>query len=173
MKGVTLWFTGLPCSGKTSIAKKLKQILEEKEMDVELLDGDTVRDYIKNRDFSKEGRNKHLRYIALMARLLSKRGTIVLCTFVSPYRENRDFARSINDEFLEIYVRTPLEVCMERDVKGMYKKALAGEIKGFTGIDDPYEEPEKPELVLDTEREALDESVKKVLSLLRERGYVD
>ncbi len=172
-KGVTVWFTGLPCCGKTTIARELKKRLEEKGYDVELLDGDTVRDFIRNKDFSKEGRNKHLRYIALMARLLSKRGVIVLCTFVSPYRENRDFARSINPEFLEIFVNAPLEVCIERDVKGMYKKALAGEIKGFTGIDDPYEEPENPELVVYTDKETLDESVNKVMNLLKERGYVD
>ncbi len=172
-KGVTVWFTGLPCCGKTTVARELKKRLEERNIDVELLDGDTVRDFIRNRDFSKEGRNKHLRYIAFTARLLSKRGTIVLCTFVSPYRENRDFARSINEHFLEVYVRAPLDVCIERDVKGMYKKALAGEIKGFTGIDDPYEEPENPELVLNTDREALEESVEKAMALLKEREYVD
>ncbi len=172
-KGVTVWFTGLPCCGKTTIARELKKRLDENGYDVELLDGDTVRDFIRNRDFSKEGRNKHLRYIALMARLLSKRGVIVLCTFVSPYRENRDFARSINDDFLEVFVKAPLDVCIERDVKGMYKKALAGEIKGFTGIDDPYEEPENPELIVETDKEELDESVKKVMDLLKERGYVE
>ncbi len=172
-KGVTVWFTGLPCCGKTTIAKELKKRLDEKGCDAELLDGDTVRDFIRNRDFSKEGRNKHLRYIALMARLLSRRGTIVLCTFVSPYRENRDFARSINENFLEIYVKAPLEVCIERDVKGMYKKALAGEIKGFTGIDDPYEEPDNPELIVETDEETLEESVEKVMNLLKERGHVD
>ncbi|RLF51049.1 MAG: adenylyl-sulfate kinase, partial [Thermoplasmata archaeon] len=141
--------------------------------DVELLDGDTVRDYIRNKDFSREGRNKHLRYIALMARLLSKRGVIVLCSFVSPYRENRDFARKINDNFVEVYVKAPLEVCIERDVKGMYKKALNGEIKGFTGIDDPYEEPDDPELVIETDKETLEESTNKVLNKLRELGYID
>ncbi|HHO57199.1 MAG TPA: adenylyl-sulfate kinase, partial [Thermoplasmatales archaeon] len=157
-KGVTVWFTGLPCSGKTTIAREVKRILEEKGRDVELLDGDTIRDYIRNKDFSKEGRNKHLRYIAVMSRLLSKRGVIVLCSFVSPYRENRDFARSICDDFVEVYVKTPVEVCIERDVKGMYKKALNGEIKGFTGIDDPYEEPENPELIVETDKETLEES---------------
>ena len=172
MGGVTVWFTGLPCSGKTTIAREVMKRLEDK-YDVELLDGDTVRDYIRNRDFSREGRNKHLRYIALMARLLSKRGVIVLCSFVSPYRENRDFARKINDNFVEVYVKAPLEVCIERDVKGMYKKALNGEIKGFTGIDDPYEEPDDPELVIETDKETLEESTNKVLNKLRELGYID
>ncbi|MCD6480668.1 MAG: adenylyl-sulfate kinase [Thermoplasmata archaeon] len=172
-KGVTVWFTGLPCSGKTTIAREVKRILEEKGRDVELLDGDTIRDYIRNKDFSKEGRNKHLRYIAVMSRLLSKRGVIVLCSFVSPYRENRDFARSICDDFVEVYVKTPVEVCIERDVKGMYKKALNGEIKGFTGIDDPYEEPENPELIVETDKETLEESTNKVLNKLRELGYID
>ena len=173
MKGITIWFTGLPCSGKTTIAKEVKRILEEKDIDVELLDGDTVRDYIRNKDFSKEGRNKHLRYIALMARLLSKRNVVVLCSFVSPYRENRDFAREINDNFIEVYVKTPIEVCIQRDVKGMYKKALAGEIKGFTGIDDPYEEPHNPEVLVETDKESLEESVEKVLNKLREVGYIE
>ena len=172
-KGVTVWFTGLPCSGKTTIAREVKKILEEKGMDVELLDGDTVRDYIRNRDFSKEGRNKHLRYIAVMARLLSKRGVIVLCSFVSPYRENRDFARSICDDFMEVYVKTPLEICIERDVKGMYKKALNGEIKNFTGIDDPYEEPENPELIVETDKETLEESTNKVIDKLKELAYIE
>jgi adenylylsulfate kinase len=131
-----------------------------------------VRDYIRNKDFSKEGRNKHLRYIALMAKLLAERGTVVLCTFVSPYRENRDFARSICDNFVEVYVKCPVDVCMERDVKGMYKKALAGEIKEFTGVDDPYEEPDRPELVVDTHAETLEESVGKVLATLAELGHV-
>jgi len=171
-KGVVVWFTGLTCSGKTTIAKEVKKILEEKGIDVELLDGDTVRDYIKNKDFSKEGRNKHLRYIALMAKLLAQRGVVVLCSFVSPYRENRDFARSICNNFIEVYVNTPLEICMKRDVKGMYKKALAGEIKGFTGVDDPYEEPENPELVIETQNESVAESAAKVIAKLKELGYL-
>ena len=171
-KGVVVWFTGLPCSGKTTIAKEVKKILEEKGIDVELLDGDTVRDYIKNKDFSKEGRNKHLRYIALMAKLLAQRGVVVLCSFVSPYRENRDFARSICNNFIEVYVNTPLEICIKRDVKGMYKKALAGEIKGFTGVDDPYEEPENPELVIETQNESVAESAAKVIAKLKELGYL-
>jgi len=173
MKGVIVWFTGLPCCGKTTVARGVKKHLEAMNRDVELLDGDTVRDYIKNRDFSKEGRNKHLRYIALTAKLLSEREVVVLCSFVSPYRENRDFARSISENFVEVYVKAPLELCIERDVKGMYKKALSGEIKGFTGIDDPYEETENPELILETDKEEVDESVKKVMNLLKERGYVD
>ncbi len=171
-KGVTIWFTGLPCCGKTTIAKRVKEKLEDEEIDVELLDGDTVRDYIRNKDFSQEGRNKHLRYIALMAKLLSERGVIVLCTFVSPYRENRDFARSICTHFAEIYVKCPVEICMERDVKGMYKKAMKGEIKNFTGVDDPYEEPENPAFVLETDRENIEESTGKVLERLEELGYI-
>ncbi len=171
-KGVTVWFTGLPCSGKTTIAKELMKRLKEQGKDVELLDGDTVRDYIRNKDFSKEGRNKHLRYIALMAKLLAERGVIVLCSFVSPYRENRDFARSICENFVEVYVKTPLEICIQRDVKGMYKKALNGEIKGFTGIDDPYEEPENPEIIVETDKESVEESVEKVMKKIKELGYI-
>lgn len=172
VKGVTVWFTGLPCSGKTTIAKEVKNYLESKDIDVELLDGDTIRDYIRNKDFSKEGRNKHLRYIAVMAKLLSERNVVVLCSFVSPYRENRDFARSICKNFVEVYVKTPVELCIERDVKGMYNKALNGEIKNFTGVDDPYEEPENPELIVETDKETIEESVEKVLDKLREIGYI-
>ena len=172
-EGCVVWFTGLPCSGKTTIAKKLMEILKEQGRDVELLDGDTVRDYIRNKDFSKEGRNKHLRYIALMAKLLAERGVIVLCSFVSPYKENRDFARSICKNFIEVYVKTLVEVCIKRDVKGMYKKALNGEIKGFTGIDDPYEEPENPEVMVETDKESVEESVQKVLNKLKEFGYIE
>jgi len=173
-KGVTVWFTGLPCSGKTTIAREVKKYLEDKGLDVELLDGDTIRDYIRNKDFSKEGRNKHLRYIAVMAKLLSKRNVVVLCSFVSPYRENRDFARSICENFVEVYVKTPLELCIERDVKGMYNKALNGEIKNFTGVDDPYEEPKNPELIVETDKETIEESVEKVLDKLKEIGaYID
>lgn len=171
-KGVTVWFTGLPCSGKTTIAREIKKYLENKGIDVELLDGDTIRDYIRNKDFSKEGRNKHLRYIAVMAKLLSQRGVIVLCSFVSPYRENRDFARSICENFIEVYVKTPVEICIERDVKGMYNKALNGEIKNFTGVDDPYEEPENPELIVETDKETVEESVNKVLGKLKQLGYI-
>jgi len=107
-----------------------------------------------------------------MAKLLAKRGVIVLCSFVSPYRENRDFARGICENFVEVYVNTPLEVCIERDVKGMYKKALAGEIKGFTGIDDPYEEPENPELVINTTNESVEESAMRVIKKLKELNYL-
>lgn len=173
MKGAVVWFTGLPCSGKTTIAKELKKRLEERNIDVELLDGDNVRDYIKNKDFSREGRNKHLRYIALMAKLLEKRGVIVLCTFVSPYKENRDFARSICNNFIEVYVKCPIEVCMKRDVKGMYKKALAGEIKEFTGVNDPYEEPDNPELILETDKEKIVESVERVFDKVLESLYIN
>ncbi len=171
MKGAVIWFTGLPCSGKTTIARELMKILEEYR-DVELLDGDTVRDYIKNTDFSKEGRKKHLRYIALMAKLLEERGVIVLCSFVSPYKENREFARSICKNFIEVYVKAPLKVCIQRDVKGMYKKALNGEIKNFTGIDDPYEEPENPEVIVETDKESIEECVKKVMNKIKELGYI-
>jgi len=164
--GKVIWFTGLPCSGKTTVAKQVKSILEKKGYDTELLDGDTVREYIKNKDFSKEGRDKHLRYISLMSKLLSERGVIVLCSFVSPYKENRNFARNIISDFIEVYAKCSIVECIKRDVKGMYKKARTGEIKGFTGIDAPYEEPENAELILDTDKETVEESVNKVLELI-------
>ena len=172
-KGFVVWFTGLPCSGKTTIARGVKRILEEKGMDMELLDGDIIRDYIKNKDFSQEGRNKHLRYIAVMAKLLAKRNAGVLCSFISPYRENRDFARSICENFIEVYVKAPIEECIKRDVKGMYKLAKEGKIKGFTGIDDPYEEPLKPEVVVETDKESPEESTGKVLDKLKSLGLIE
>jgi len=163
MEGKVVWFTGLPCSGKTTIAREIMKRLKEEGYDVELLDGDVLRSYVRNTDFSREGRSKHLRYVALMARLLEKRGVIVLCSFVSPYRENREFARFICKNFIEVYVKAPIEVCIKRDTKGLYKAALSGKIKGFTGVDDPYEEPENPEVVIETDKESVEDGVQKVL----------
>jgi len=167
-KGVTLWLTGLPCSGKTTIAEIMKEELEKRGKKVELLDGDEIRKHFSaGVGFSKEDRGNHLRRVAFLCRLLSKHGVLVLASFVSPYRENRDHARSLmQDRFLEIFVDTPVEECIKRDVKGMYKKALAGEIKQFTGISDPYEVPEKPEIVIRTLEESARQSAERVLEFL-------
>ncbi len=179
MKGATIWFTGLPCSGKTTVADKVYNILKERGYKVERLDGDIIRKSPISKDlgFSKEDRRKNLERVAFIAKLLSRNDVIVLATFVSPYNEiRRDIKEIIGpDRFHLVWTRCPVEVCIERDVKGMYKKALAGEIQNFTGIDDPFEEPTDPaaDLILDTDKEDIDESVEKVLAYLKRRGLIE
>jgi len=172
-KGFTAWFTGLPCSGKTTIADKVAEILRERGHRVERLDGDIVRkELTSDLGFSKEDRDENIKRVTFVAKLLTRNGVAVLATFVSPYRERREKTRKEIGDLVEIYTRCPVEVCMQRDIKGMYVKALAGEIKDFTGVDDPYEEPENPELIVDTDKEAIEESVQKVLAKLEELGYI-
>ncbi|MBI4355944.1 MAG: adenylyl-sulfate kinase [Candidatus Omnitrophica bacterium] len=168
--GVTLWFTGLPCSGKTTIAQLVRTELQQRGTAVELLDGDEIRKHFSaGVGFSKEDRSNHLKRVAYLCHLLTKHGVVVLASFVSPYRENRDYARQlIGERFEEVFVDTPLEECIRRDVKGMYKKALAGELKEFTGISDPYEPPLQPELVIRTVGDTVPESAAKVLRLLEQ-----
>ena len=171
-KGVTVWFTGLPCSGKTTIADKIAEIMKKEGYRIERLDGDIVRKGLtSDLGYSKKDRIENIRRVTFVAKLLTRNGVIVLATFVSPYKSQRILSRSEIGSFIEVYVKCSLEECMRRDVKGMYKKALAGEIKDFTGINDPYEEPDQPELVLDTNNEQLNESVHKVLKKLCENGY--
>ena len=171
--GVTVWFTGLPCSGKTTIADRLAEILKERGEKVERLDGDIVRkDLTSDLGFSKEDRAENIKRVTFVAKLLTRNDVKVLATFVSPYIDRRQKTRDEIGEFMLVYVRTPIEECIKRDVKGMYKKALAGEIKGFTGIDDPYEEPVSPELIVDTDKESVEESVQKVIAEMEKRGYL-
>ena len=171
--GFTAWFTGIPCSGKTTIADRVAEILREKGYKVERLDGDIVRKGLtSDLGFSKEDRDENIKRVTFVEKLLTRNGVAVLATFVSPYRERRAKTRQEIGSFVEVYNRCPVEVCMERDVKGMYEKALAGEIKNFTGVDDPYEEPENPELILDTDKESIDECAQRVLEKLGELGYV-
>ncbi len=173
-KGVTVWFTGLPCSGKSAIADRAAEILAERGYRAERLDGDIVRkDLTRDLGFSKADRDENIRRVTFVSKLLSRNGVIVLTSFISPYRELRAHARDENKDFLEVYVKCPLEVCMERDVKGMYKKAMAGVIKEFTGVSDPYEEPLQPELLIESDKETLEESTARVLAALKERGYLD
>lgn len=140
---------------------------------VERLDGDIVRkELTSDLGFSKEDRDENIKRVTFVAKLLTRNGVAVLATFVSPYRERREKTRKEIGDFVEIYTRCPVEVCVYRDTKGMYKRAIAGEIKDFTGVDDPYEEPENPELVLDTDKESIEESVMKVLDKLEELGYI-
>jgi adenylylsulfate kinase len=172
-RGFTAWFTGLPCSGKTTVADGVADVLRERGYRVERLDGDIVRKGLtSDLGFSKEDRDENIKRVTFVAKLLTRNGVAVLATFVSPYRERRRKTREEIGEFVEVYTRCPVEICIERDIKGMYRKALAGEIKNFTGIDDPYEEPENPELILDTDKESIEESVQRVLDRLEELGYV-
>lgn len=165
-----LWMTGLPCSGKTTIARKL----QDNVPNLAILDGDELREWLSPKDFSKEGRNEHNRKVAHLAKLLLKHNVSVSVSLISPYEENRSLAREIigNDNFIETYVKCALDVCEERDVKGMYKKARNQEIKGFTGIDDPYDVPKNPELTIETENETLENSVEKILNYLKTQGHL-
>ncbi len=172
-KGFTLWFTGLPCSGKSAVADRVAEILRGKGLRVERLDGDVVRqDLTRDLGFSKEDRDENIRRVTFVAKLLTRNGVAVLTSFVSPYRDVRARSRREIGNFLEVYVKCALEECIRRDVKGMYKKAMRGEIKEFTGVSDPYEEPENPEIFLQTDKETLDESVAIVLKRLEELGYL-
>ena len=172
-QGFTLWFTGLPCSGKTTISNIVEKELRKRGLSVESLDGDEVRQHLSSDlGFSKEDRDKHIQRIGFIAKLLSRNGVATLASFVSPYKAIRDHVRSEIENFVEIYVKCPVEVCIQRDVKGMYKKALAGEIKNFTGISDPYEEPLNPELILDADKETPEESAWKVIQKIENLGYI-
>ncbi|ABU82148.1 adenylyl-sulfate kinase [Ignicoccus hospitalis] len=172
-KGSVFWLTGLPGSGKTTLAKRVAKKLSEMGYRVEVLDGDWVRKTINpDAGFTKEERALHLKRVAWIARLLARNGVVVFCSFVSPYRDVREEVKRIVSEevpFYEIYVKASLEECIRRDPKGLYKKALKGEIKNFTGVSDPYEPPESPDLVLDTEKEDVEESEKKLLNFVLEK----
>lgn len=172
-KGFTLWFTGLSGSGKSAIADEVAKILIHRDMKVERLDGDIVRESLtKDLGFTKEDRDKNIERVTFVAKLLSRNGVATIVSFISPYIERRDAARKETENFIEVYVKCPLEVLIERDVKGLYKKAMDGEIENFTGISHPYEEPENPEIVVNTDKESLEESVGNVLKWLEENGYV-
>ncbi len=173
-KGFVVWFTGIPGSGKTTLARMLRERLSDMGLCVEHLDGDEVRPWLSpEAGFSREDRLRHLRRVAFVTHLLSRNGVVVLASFVSPYREARDLARELNgDRFVEVYVKCPVEVAVERDPKGLYRKALKGEIKNMTGIQDVYEEPLNPEIVVETDRETHEESLEKILGFLRSRGFI-
>jgi len=173
-KGVTLWFTGLSGSGKTTIANLLVRDLLSRGSKLEVLDGDVVRENLsKGLGFSKEDRDTNIRRIAFVANLLSRNGVPVITAAISPYREIRDEARQMMDErFIEIYVKASVEACEERDVKGLYAKARSGEIKEFTGVSDPYEEPLNPEIIVETERQTPEESARQILDFLEAEGFI-
>ena len=173
-KGFTLWFTGLSGAGKTTISEHVGKELAARGSRLEILDGDIIRENLsKGLGFSKEDRDTNIRRIAFVADLLSRNGVPVITAAISPYRELRDEAREIMGErFIEAYVSASVEVCAARDVKGLYEKAFAGEIKEFTGVSDPYEAPLNPELVLDTENESPEESAEKIIAYLDEKDLI-
>ena len=172
--GFCLWFTGLSGAGKTTITNVLVKELRSRGSKLEVLDGDIVRENLsKGLGFSKEDRDTNIRRIAFVADLLSRNGVPVITAAISPYREIRDEAREMMGErFIEVYVKASVEVCAERDVKGLYAKAFSGEIKEFTGVSDPYEAPESPELVIDTEAQSPEESAKQIVDYLESHGFL-
>ena len=173
-KGFALWFTGLPCAGKTSVADLVAKKLRAMNMKVERLDGDIVRQGLtRDLGFTKEDRDKNIERVTFVAKLLSRNGVATLVSFVSPYREKRRYARQETTNFIEVYVKCPVEVCKKRDIKGMYAKALRGEIKDFTGVDDPYEEPLEPEIIIETDKESVDESADNVIKYLVSQNFIE
>ena len=172
-QGFTLWFTGLSGSGKTTLAHAVEGVLRQRGLKVEVLDGDVVRTNLsKGLGFSKEDRDTNIKRIGFVCKLLTRNGVAAIGSAISPYREVRDFIRQDIGRFVEVYCQCPLEVLVERDVKGLYKKALAGEIADFTGVSDPYEEPLHPEVVVNTGTESPEQSLAKIISKLEELGYL-
>lgn len=173
-KGLTLWFTGLSGSGKSTLASYLTPKLKELGKRVEILDGDEVRENLsKGLGFSKEDRDTNIRRIGFVANMLARNGVVAITAAISPYRDVRNEIRSkAQAAFVEVYVHCPLDVLEDRDTKGLYKKAKAGIIKNFTGISDPYEAPESPDVLVDTSKEAIEESAEKILVYLRKRGLL-
>lgn len=172
-KGCTVWMTGLPGSGKTTIALDLEKKLRAMDRNVEILDGDEVRKGLSSDlGFSKEDRQRHAKRVTYVAKVLSRNGVITLVGLISPFKAFRQYAREEIGDFIEVFVDTSLDECIKRDPKGLYKMALAGEIKDLTGLQDPYEAPEDPELVIPTEEVTVGEAADMVLVTLREHGYL-
>ncbi len=173
MKGVTIWFTGLPSSGKSTIARVLEKRFRQEGLKCELLDGDVVRTNLsKGLGFSREDRDANIKRIGFVCHLLTRNDVIAIGAAISPFREARDYIRNLIGNFVEVYVKCPVEECEKRDVKGLYKKARAGEVKGFTGVDDPYEEPLHAEVICETDKESAEQSAEKVIQKLKQLGYL-
>ena len=172
-QGFTLWFTGLSGSGKTTASRLVEKELRARGYKVEMLDGDVVRENLsKGLGFSKEDRDTNIRRIGFVCELLTRNDVIAITAAISPYRAVRDENRARIGRFVEVYAKCPIAVLAERDVKGLYKKALRGEIKNFTGIDDPYEEPLNPEVVIESDKETPAQSVAKIIAKLEAMGYL-
>src|SRR5437667_283799 len=172
--GFTIWFTGLSGSGKSTLSEIIEERLKARGRNVEVLDGDIVRTHLsKGLGFSREDRDTNIKRIAFVCGLLTRNGVICISAAIAPYREAREWARQEIGNFVEVYVKCPIEVCRQRDVKGLYKLVDEGKIKGFTGVDDPYEEPEHPELVVETDKETVEESVDSIFAKLAELGYLE
>ena len=166
----TIWFTGLPSSGKSTIAALLAKRLKKHKIPIEILDGDVIRKYLwSNLGFTKKDRIINLKRTVFLAKLLTRNGIFTIVSFVSPYRSVRLYARRQLKCFIEVYIKCPIEICIKRDVKGLYKKALKGELSNFTGVSHPYEEPEKPEITIETNKLIPEESVKKITEFLKRR----
>ncbi len=173
-EGFVIWLTGLPASGKTAIARGLELEIRRRGMRVEALDGDKVRRELSPElGFSKKDRETHAKRVVYVGDLLSRNGIVVIVALISPYRIFREYAREQLGRFIEVWVKCSLQTCIERDPKGLYKKALSGEITNFTGIQDPYEEPLDPEAVVDTEKETIEDGIKKILVKLQETGLLE
>jgi adenylylsulfate kinase len=174
MKAPVIWLTGIPGSGKTTLAIDLEKYYQKNSLPVEILDGDEIRKTLsKDLGFSPEDRKEHNRRVIFVAQILSKNGVTTIIPLISPYRETRDFARKEIPNFVEVWVKTSVDECIKRDPKGLYKKALAGEIKNLTGLQAPYEEPQNAELILDTEKQNVEESVEIILSTVKKLGYLN
>ena len=166
-KAFVLWLTGLSGAGKSTLADRVYDHLAKDNPRVERLDGDLMRGIFPTTGFSKAERDEHIEKVGFLASMLQKHGVTVVASFISPYKEARRVVRGLCGNFVEVYVKASVEQCRKRDVKGLYKKALAGEIKNFTGIDDPYEEPENPEIIIDTDNQTVDESVATILEYIK------
>ena len=172
--GFTIWFTGLSGSGKSTLSEVIEQRLKARGRNVEVLDGDIVRTHLsKGLGFSREDRDTNIKRIGFVCNLLTRNGVICISAAIAPYREARDWARKEIGNFVEVYVKCPIEVCRQRDVKGLYKLVDEGKIKNFTGVDDPYEEPVHPELIVETDKETVEESVTRIFARLAELGYLE
>jgi len=172
-KGFTLWLTGLSCSGKSTLARILEDDLRNRGLKVEVLDGDVVRTNLsKGLGYSKEDRDTNIRRIGFVCHLLSRNGVVAIGAAISPYRDVRREIRELIGDFVEVYVKCPVQVCARRDIKGLYARALAGEIKNFTGISDPYEEPLEPDITVETDIELPEQSAEKILLYLEAMGYI-
>lgn len=171
--GFTLWLTGLPCSGKSTLALALADLFRSQGKRVEILDGDVIRKTLSQElGFSKKDRDIQIERVGFLAHLLTRNDVVTLVATISPYREAREANRKLIQRFTEVYVRCPVEVCIQRDCKGMYRKAMEGKLPGFTGISDPYEEPEHPEIIVDTDANSENDCIQQILRRLVELGVV-